>query len=63
MAKNKWTVVSKDSKRVRVSNKDGDVRTLMTPTGKNAKYKHEITTGKLFTNEGKKKLNKKGEQM
>ena len=61
MAKQKWKVVSKDKKRVRIANKDGEVRTLMTPTGKNAKYKHELETGKQFTNDGKKKLNNKGE--
>ncbi len=58
-----------EGKRVRVGtqimNGDGEVRTLLTPAGKGAKYAQELREGKQITNDGipKKYLtgNKKGQ--
>ena len=63
MAK-KWKTVSKDKKRVVVERKsDGKRKTLLTPTGKLAKFKAEIANNVRITNEGKRKKNDNGYPM
>ena len=42
MAKKSWRTVSKDSKRVVIESDDGKTKTLLTPTGKCAKFKAEL---------------------
>lgn len=55
MGKYKWQTVSKDKKRVVVKNDKGKQKTLLTPTGKCAKYKAELENGIRITNDGKRK--------
>lgn len=47
---------TKEGKRMRagtqISNEDGEVRTLLTPAGKGAKYAKELKENKQFTNDG-----------
>lgn len=62
MAVRKWTVVKKDKKRVRVKDKTGKEKTLLTPTGKVAKYKAEMKNGVCITNDGKRKKDEKGRE-
>lgn len=45
MGKYKWSTVSKDKKRVVVKNDKGKEKTLLTPTGKCAKFKAELDNG------------------
>ena len=60
MGKYKWSTVSKDKKRVVVKNDKGKEKTLLTPTGKCAKFKAELDNGIRITNQGKRKLDANG---
>ena len=63
MAK-KWKTVSKSKKRVIVERKsDGKRKTLLTPTGKVAKFKAEIENDVRITNDGKRKKTDRGSPM
>lgn len=63
MAK-KWKTVSKDKKCVVVEREsDGKRRTLLTPTGKVAKFKAEIENNARFTNDYKRKKTDSGAPM
>ncbi len=63
MAK-KWKTVSKSKKRVIVERKsDGKRKTLLTPTGKVAKFKAEIENDVRLTNDGKRKKTDNGSSM
>ena len=60
MAK-KWRTVGKDKKRVYIERvSDGKRKTLLTPTGKVAKYKAEIKNNVHFTNDAKHKKDDNG---
>ena len=63
MAKFNWKVVSKDKKRVTIENDNGKQKTLLTPTGKVAKFKAEIANNVRITNDGKRKKTKDGVAM
>ena len=63
MAKKSWKTVSKDKKRVVVQASDGTKKTLLTPTGKNAKFKAELASGVKITNDGKRKKDENGKPM
>ena len=63
MAK-KWRTVSKGKKRVIIERKiDGKRKTLLTPTGKVAKFKAELANGIRLTNDGKRKKKSNGRPM
>lgn len=63
MAEKSWKTVSKDKKRVFLEASDGTRRTLLTPTGKNAKFKAELENGVRITNDYKRKKDKDGKPM
>ena len=63
MAKRKWKTVSRTKKRVIVQRSDGKQKTLLTPTGKVAKFKAEIANGVCLTNDGKRKRDSHGKVM
>ena len=63
MAKN-WKTVSKSKKEVVVERiKDGKRKTLLTPTGKVAKFKAEIENDVRITNDHKRKKTADGKPM
>ena len=59
----KWKTVSKDKKRVVVQRSDGKKKTLLTPSGKVAKFRAEISNGVCLTNDGKRKKDANGKVM
>ena len=63
MAK-KWKTISRSKKRVVVERKsDGKRKTLLTSSGKVAKYKAEIANNARITNDGKRKKTNHGAPM
>ena len=62
MAKKDWKTVSKGKKRIVVERKsDGKRKTLLTATGKCAKFKRELENNVHITNDGKYKRTNSGE--